>query len=287
MSDPQEREPSEPAPAREIAGALFAAGALLVAATALGMAVTGLGLASSRSASLTPRPDASAIASIPTAASVQVPTPAPTATSNFTFSTPTPQLSADITFSIVDEAGRPLPGATVDILSGLDHGLTDDDGTFRSTFALPPTTPPTLRVAVRASKAGFDPTEAEVRVAERAATLRLRPITQIAAGQSVHLLVDEDDSELRACMDVQSERSFPCRIIHVIPAAQGTRVLARAAEPGVGDLTLELAPATRFSWSRRQVLGVSPGADITALVLWASAGSRGPVEFTLMTSLGP
>lgn len=292
MNDPQAREPAEPAPGREIAAALFVAGVLVATAVGLGVAVVGLGLASGRSTSPVPRSEASGPASSPTAASVQVATlaqtVAPAATSHFTFSTPTPLLSADITFTIVDEAGRSLAGATVGVLVGSDHGLTGADGLFRSRFEIPQTVPPTLNATVLVSKAGFESTEAEVRLAERAVTVRLRPLTQIAAGESVHLGIDDGDSEVLRCADLRDLRSFACRIIHVVPAVPGTLVLALANETGVGDLTLELARGTSWGWTTRQVLEVSRGEDVTVLVLRSSTGSHEPlIQFTLTTSMAP
>jgi hypothetical protein len=199
----------------------------------------------------------------------------PTPTAPVTSAT-SPQLDAlHVVGLVVDSANSPVAGARVTPWSDPTHTqISDARGTFDMTV---PVTAQDRWFWITVEKAGYETSELARNVDTAATTsLRLHQIRSIAAGESLQLVVNPDDS---AC---GYHWGFVCRRVQVTSASSGTLVLEVVSAFRLG---IPVGP-TGFpqTLQRRVSVPVNVGSVISVDV----AGSlEESAEFTLNTSLTP
>jgi hypothetical protein len=202
-----------------------------------------------------------------------MPTPTPTAP----VTSALPQLEAlHVVGLVVDGANSPVAGASLTSWSNpTDTRISDPSGAFDMTV---PVKAQDRWFWITVEKAGHETSEL-VRSVDTAATtsLRLHQIRSIAAGESLHLVVNPDDS---AC---GYHWGFVCRPVRVRSGSSGTIMLEVVSD--VAGLGMPVGPmGFPQTLERRISVPVKAGSEISVDVAGPIGASA---EITLNTSLTP
>ena len=190
---------------------------------------------------------------------------------------PTPQPdSGRVIGRVVDSANGPVAGARVTQWDTSHTAISDASGTFDLTISIKPLDR-TFWVTVE--KVGYETSELP-RSVENAATtlLRLHQIRTIAAGGSVHLALNPDDS---AC---GYHWGFVCRTVRVRPQSSGTLTLEVLSDGATG-IGIPVGPSGFPQRLEQRIsIPVRAGSEVSVEVATGEpVGSS--VGFTVNTSL--
>jgi carboxypeptidase family protein len=192
-------------------------------------------------------------------------------------STPTRMLQPlHIAGRVIDGAGNPVPGARVTQWDTANTTMSDGSGAFEMTASI---TAQDRSFWVTVEKPGFETSELN-RTVDTATTtlLRLHQIRTIDVGESLHSVINFDDS---GC---GYHWGYLCRRARLTPSVSGTLTLEVVPESG-GAIGMLVGPGGfPQQMQRRVTTSVKAGSEVVVEVAteWSPGASVG---FTLNTSL--
>ena len=179
---------------------------------------------------------------------------------------------------VLDTTDRPIPSARVTQWDTANTATTDTNGVFEMTASI---TPQDRLFWVTVEKPGFETSEQARDIHTAAnASLRLHQVRTIGAGESIHDVVNADDS---AC---GYHWGFVCRRVRVNSPAPGTLIVDIASD--AGELGVALAGPVGFEQpiERRLSVPVKAGAEVM-IDISAAWDIPAATRFTLNTALAP
>ena len=192
-----------------------------------------------------------------------------------------------LTGSVLDGNGNAVPGAqiTATHISGSVEALSGAAGEYALPFDSQQ-----VNLPVDVKKDGFEPSRVNVFIgslgaaADRYKDLRVHQIVRVSAGQSVDLLLRDDDP---VCRDPVDEFDWPCRRVRFVSPTAGRLIVVPVQDPtnAAGGPAIRMQLAGRPDVFPPTALNVAVGAGSETIVEVLLISNEATRAMTLHTSL--